>query len=152
MPRQAPLEKLPRHRHNLPRALVHKTQQRRVLRATAEVVAQKGYRAATVADIVSRAGVSTKTFYQLYADKDAALCAVWDAVDGIVARYYESHKGVGGGDPRERLHAAVAFTLERLAADATFTRLLIVEAAGSGKRIQAPRNQAYRPLAALTPG
>jgi len=149
MTRQAPLEKLPRHRHNLPRALVLKTQKRRILRATAEVVARAGYRAATVADIVRRAGVSTKTFYELYADKDAALCAVYDAVDGIIARYYESHQSVGGGDPRARLHAAVAFTLARLAADATFTRLLIVEAVGSGRRIQARRNQAFRRVAAL---
>src|SRR5438045_8114907 len=112
MPRQASLEKLPRHRHNLSRALVHKTQKRRILRATAEVVARAGYRAATVADIVKRAGVSTRTFYELYADKDAALCAVYDAVDGIIARYYESHRDLGGGDARARLHAAVAFSLE----------------------------------------
>jgi AcrR family transcriptional regulator len=124
-------------------------QQSRILRATAEVVAEKGYRAATVADIVRRARVSTKTFYQLYADKDAALCAVFDVVDGIIARFYETHKGVGGGDPRARIHAAVAFTLERLAADPTFTRLLIVEAIGSGARIQARRNQAFRRVAAL---
>ncbi len=142
-------DKLPRHRHHLSRDAVEKTQQRRILRATAEAVAEKGYRAVTVGEIVRRAGVSTKTFYQLYAGKEAALCAVYDAVDGVIERYYASHGLPGAGDARTRLHAAVAFALGRLATDATFARLLIIEAVGGGARIQARRNQAYRRMAGL---
>ncbi len=142
-------DELPRHRHKLTRAEVLQTQKTRLLRATAEAVAEKGYRAVTVGDIVRRAGVSTKTFYELHADKEAALCAVYDAVDGIMERYYASLEPPRAGDARTRLHGAVAFALGRLATDATFARLLIIEAVGGGPRIQARRNQAFRRMARL---
>jgi AcrR family transcriptional regulator len=141
--------RLPRHRHQLTRQVVEQTQAARILRATAAAVAEKGYRAATVGDIVRRAGVSTKTFYQLYADKEAALCAVYDAVDAIIERYDATHNRPRSGDARTRLHAAVAFALGQLATDATLARLLIIEAVGGGPRIQARRNKAFRRMAEL---
>jgi AcrR family transcriptional regulator len=148
MTRQAHSQKLPRHRHQLSRETVQNAQQSRILRAAAEAVADKGYRAATVADIVRRAGVSTKTFYEIYADKEAALCAVYDAVDEVIERF-TGREVPRHSDPRALLHAAVSFTFARLAADPTFTRVLIVEAVGAGPRIQARRNQAFRRMAAL---
>lgn len=126
-----------------------KQQRSRILHATAEAVADRGYRAVTVADIVRGAGVSTKTFYELFTDKEDAVCAVYDGVDAIIARYNQEKSAAPGGDARALLHAAVAFTLDRLAADPTITRLLIVEAIGGGPRVQARRNQAYRRAAAL---
>jgi AcrR family transcriptional regulator len=148
MKRQAVSPALPRHRHKLSRETVAEAQESRILRATAEAVAEDGYRAVTVADIVRRAGVSTKTFYERFADKDAALLAVYDANDAIIARYAASHS-LPAGDPRARLHAAVGFALERLAADETFTRLLVVEAVGSGPRIRARRQETFRGVARL---
>ncbi len=151
MSRQGKTEKLPRHRHNLPRDVVRKTQRKRIVRAAADAVADRGYRATTVADIVRRAGVSTKTFYELFSDKEAALCAVYDTVDEIIETYYAEHgAGLGGEvEPRALLHAAVAFTLDRLASDPTFTRMLVVEAVGGGPRILARRNRVFRRVAAL---
>ena len=100
MRRQRDSETLPRHRHKLSRETVQKAQRRRILRATADAVADQGYRAATVADIVRRAGVSTRTFYELYADKEAAVCAVYDTVDGIFEHYYKSPDVPRAADPR----------------------------------------------------
>src|SRR5436305_5516878 len=45
-------------------------QRARLLAAMAGVVAEKGYAAATVADVVREAGVSRTTFYELYASKE----------------------------------------------------------------------------------
>jgi hypothetical protein len=56
---------LPRHRHGLDRETGRASQELRILRATAEVVASKGYAATRIAAIVQKAGVSTKTFYDL---------------------------------------------------------------------------------------
>ena len=56
---------LPRHRHALPRDTVRASQIVRILLATAEVVAERGYAATSVAQIVKRAGVSTRTFYEI---------------------------------------------------------------------------------------
>lgn len=51
----------------------------RVLRAMAAVVSERGYRQATVAEIVERARTSRRTFYNSFADKEAAMVAALDA-------------------------------------------------------------------------
>jgi AcrR family transcriptional regulator len=50
----------------------------RVLRALASVVAEKGYPAVTVAEIVDRASTSQRTFYEHFANKEEALLAALD--------------------------------------------------------------------------
>jgi AcrR family transcriptional regulator len=149
MGRQRKADVLPRHRHGLSRDDVQATQQRRILRATTEAVAAEGYRATTVADIVRRAGVSTKTFYEFYADKEAALCAVYDVVDATIERTYASEAILGTGDRRSRMHAAVAFVLGRMADNQASTRVLVIEAIGAGPRVMARRNRVFRRAAAL---
>src|SRR5215218_10272373 len=52
---------LPRGPHQLAREVVAASQRGRMIEAMAEAVAEKGYPATTVADVVSRAGVSRKT-------------------------------------------------------------------------------------------
>src|SRR5258705_416950 len=56
---------LPRHRHGLTREAVRTSQSARVLAATADVVAERGYAGASAAAIAKRAGVSSKTFNEL---------------------------------------------------------------------------------------
>jgi AcrR family transcriptional regulator len=55
-------------------------QRDRILTAVAEVVAEKGFAAMTVEDIVQQSGVSRRTFYDLFADKREAFFAAYDAV------------------------------------------------------------------------
>jgi AcrR family transcriptional regulator len=50
----------------------------RLLEAMAHVVAEKGYAATTVADVVAAAGVSRRTFYEQFFDKDACLVELFD--------------------------------------------------------------------------
>jgi AcrR family transcriptional regulator len=52
----------------------------RILRATAATVAAKGYRATTVADIVSTAGMSRRLFYNHYGGKAEAFTATYEHV------------------------------------------------------------------------
>ncbi len=51
----------------------------RVLRALAAVVAEKGYAAATVAEVVERAGTSQRVFYGHFANKEEAFLAALDS-------------------------------------------------------------------------
>ena len=51
----------------------------RVLRALAAMVAEKGYPATTVAEIVDRASTSQRTFYEHFANKEEALLAALDS-------------------------------------------------------------------------
>src|SRR5882724_3806888 len=63
--------RLPSGRHGLAREAVVASQRGRLLDAMAEVVAEKGYQATTVADVVERAGVSRRTFYEQFPDREA---------------------------------------------------------------------------------
>ena len=51
----------------------------RVLRALAAIVAEKGYRATTVAEVVERAGTSQRVFYGHFANKEEAFLAALDS-------------------------------------------------------------------------
>jgi AcrR family transcriptional regulator len=139
---QKALAQLPRHRHRLSRDTVRASQSTRILVATAEVVAEKGYAATSVAAIVARAGVSRKTFYELYADKEEAFLDAYRAVDVVIARMTEA--AVAESEPRAMLHAGVRAFLDTLAASPAFTRMLVIEALGAGPRVIERRAEAFR--------
>jgi AcrR family transcriptional regulator len=61
--------KLPRGPHALPQDVVVAHQRERLLDAAAATVAEEGYAELTVRDLIVRAGVSRRTFYQLFDDK-----------------------------------------------------------------------------------
>jgi AcrR family transcriptional regulator len=61
--------KLPRGPHALPQDVVAAHQRERLLDAAATTVAEEGYAELTVRDLIVRAGVSRRTFYQLFDDK-----------------------------------------------------------------------------------
>ena len=68
---------------------VEQSQRERLLAGAADAVAEKGYAAASVADIIQRAGVSRTTFYELYRDKQdcflAASRLASDVVTSVIA-------------------------------------------------------------------
>jgi AcrR family transcriptional regulator len=61
--------KLPRGPHALPQDVVVAHQRQRLLDAAADAMAEEGYAELTVRDLIDRAGVSRRTFYQLFEDK-----------------------------------------------------------------------------------
>ncbi|HUA10400.1 MAG TPA: helix-turn-helix domain-containing protein [Solirubrobacteraceae bacterium] len=69
------LPRLPRGRHHLPHTFVARSQRTRLIYGTAEVMLAKGYANATVADIVTAAGVSRAVFYEHFKDKEHAFLA-----------------------------------------------------------------------------
>ncbi|HSZ12613.1 MAG TPA: TetR/AcrR family transcriptional regulator [Solirubrobacteraceae bacterium] len=71
-----PPAKLPAGRPRLPPEEILENQRRRVMFATAQVVQERGYTAATIAEIIKRAGVEGRRFYLLFADKQEAFGAI----------------------------------------------------------------------------
>lgn len=63
-------KRLPRGVTSLPREVVDEAQKSRIIQAITEIVAEKGYANATIADIIKFAKVSKSTFYQLFKDKE----------------------------------------------------------------------------------
>jgi AcrR family transcriptional regulator len=73
-----PPEPLPRGRHNLSREDVRESQRRRLIEAMLDQVADKGYPATTVGDVVAAARCSRNAFYDLFEDKEACYIAAAD--------------------------------------------------------------------------
>jgi AcrR family transcriptional regulator len=127
---EAVLARLPRGRHGLPREFVDQNHRNRLLAATVDSVAERGYLATTVATITSHAGVSRGAFYRHFADKEDSFLSAYDLITGWleieaarVAAERSWARGVG---------AAVEATLALLAADPRLARLCAVEVFPAG--------------------
>jgi AcrR family transcriptional regulator len=70
--------RLGRGRPRLPEVKVAENHRCRILFATAEAIAERGYAAATIADITKLAGVDGRTFYRLFADKQEVFDAIYE--------------------------------------------------------------------------
>jgi AcrR family transcriptional regulator len=78
-------EPLPRGRHKLAPEAVRASQRERLLRAMLECVAEDGYEATTVPEVVAKARVSRNAFYELFADKtDCFIAACDQAAQGLL--------------------------------------------------------------------
>jgi AcrR family transcriptional regulator len=131
-----PARRLPPGRHGLPRHFVIHSQRERLLRGVAEAAAQEGYARMTLAHIVQRAGVSRRTFYELFSDKDAAMLAAYEAaIEQLVNVIVDALATTS--DWRGRLRRAADALLAFLAAEPSFTRMVFVEAPTANPPIRA---------------
>src|ERR1700753_1515162 len=71
-----------RHRRGIPvgRPAAKGTQRERLIEAIVELAGQFGYRSLSIAQISARAGVSSATFYEQFADREECLLAAYRAV------------------------------------------------------------------------
>lgn len=129
-----PLDRLPSGRHRLTREAVQSSQRGRLLFAIAHVVAEKGYGAATVADIVKRASVSRTTFYEQFPDKEACFLGAFDfAVEYVLGQMREAWERFGGGEEwRGHVRSDLTTYLNVLASEPAFARALHVEVMAAG--------------------
>jgi AcrR family transcriptional regulator len=72
--------RIPAGQHGLSSELVSADQRARLDAATVQAVAESGYIQTTVEDVISRAGVSRRTFYELYDNKQECFIAACDEV------------------------------------------------------------------------
>jgi AcrR family transcriptional regulator len=79
-------ESLPRGRHGLSREQVQDAQAERLLAASTELLAARGYRGFGIGEIASRAGVSLETFYKCFECRDACLFAGYDRFISVLLR------------------------------------------------------------------
>jgi AcrR family transcriptional regulator len=122
---------LPSGRHGLPRSFVESNQRQRVLRAVVEVASGTGYGGLTVRDVITRAGVSRRTFYEHFENKEQAFLAAYEAVVGRLAQDVQASSS-RGGSWCERVTLGMATFLERLAGDPAVAHLCVVEVLAAG--------------------
>ena len=86
------LTPLPRGRHKLPRRKVVESQRARIVRAMFDCVAEQGYTATTVADVVARARVSRNAFFDLFGNKQNCYLEACDEANReLLAAMYEQN-------------------------------------------------------------
>jgi AcrR family transcriptional regulator len=122
---------LPRGRHRLTREEVAASQRDRLLLAMAEAMAEKGYAATSVADVLARARVSRETFYQQFSSKLDCFVTAFDTAAEMLGA------GLGAvvaldGPPLARFDRALAAYLDALASQMPFARLFLVEVYAAG--------------------
>jgi AcrR family transcriptional regulator len=108
----------------------------RILRALATCMAEKGYRATTVADIARVARVSKTVLYAHFRDKeDCLLELVSRATDKVLDELRRTQQeGAAAGLPwRDRLHGTVSALLSALASGPEIAWAVLVEVQAAGR-------------------
>ena len=118
-------------KHALSREFIAQHQRARIIAALAAETVEKGYRAATVADIVRRAGIARNTFYENFSSKEDCFLAACDyAVKEAKARVVDAASRVDAWP--QRVGAGLAAFLEYVANEPALARTCIVEALSAG--------------------
>jgi AcrR family transcriptional regulator/DNA-binding PadR family transcriptional regulator len=124
------------------------SQHLRLLDATFAIIAEQGYRGMAVRAVSERAGVSSKTFYDLFEDREGCFLAAFDhgveQLAGAARSAYEAEQEWAAG-VRAGLGALLAFLDEQ----PTLCGLAFVEALGVGPRVLARRAEVLDGVAAL---
>jgi AcrR family transcriptional regulator len=115
----------------LGRERVVEIQRARMLSAIVEVASERGAAGVTVADVVSRSGVSRRTFYEIFSDReDCFLAAFDDAITRIANEVIPAYEQPAIW--REKIRAGLCALLEILDYEPGMGRLVIVETLGAG--------------------
>jgi AcrR family transcriptional regulator len=139
---------LPRGRHAAPRRVVREVQRVRMLDAMVQAVAEKGYVRVAVADVIERAGVSRKTFYEQLANKEDCFLAAYDAgVDRLLAAI-DAALAERAPDWLGGARRAVEVYLAEMAASPAFARAFLIEVLGAGPEALARRDVVQERFAA----
>src|ERR1700742_878681 len=113
-----------------PREEAEKNQRERLFAAMVATVAEKGYEATTVADLVELSGVSRSAFYRHFDDKQACFLAAVEAiVDPTLARI-RGDQSVAAGV--ERARQAFDSLLRLIVSQPAASKMCIVEVYAAG--------------------
>jgi AcrR family transcriptional regulator len=129
--------------NGMPRGQVTEIQRTRMLTATVEAVEEVGYARLTVAQVIGRARVSRKTFYDLFEDREDCFLAAFDqAVEQLGALVSEAYQSETGW--RDGVRAGLLALLRFMDDEPGLARMCIVEALGAGPRVLERRAQILR--------
>ncbi len=125
------LAKLPPGRHLIPRDFVSQNQRERMLLATAELVAERGYQKTTIELIAKTARVALVTFYEQFANKEECFLAAFDESVAAAAEVFAELL-----DPEQpwvdQISTGLEVFLEMVVAEQPRAKLCIVESQAAG--------------------
>ncbi|HEY2142173.1 MAG TPA: TetR family transcriptional regulator [Solirubrobacteraceae bacterium] len=125
---------------------VSELQRTRLLNAAFAIVFEQGYRGMAVRSVAERAGVSSKTFYDLFTDREDCFLAAFDhgveRLAAVARPVYEAES-----DWVAAIRAGLGALLEFLDQQPVLRRLVFVEALAVGPRVLERRAQLLGELA-----
>jgi AcrR family transcriptional regulator len=122
---------LPRGPQALPREAVAAHQRERLFEAIIEAVNEQGFTATTISDLVSRAGISRRSFYEHFQNKEECLLAAYDAIVKRLTRRLIAAADSAESWP-ERIEASIRELFEAAGDRPDLARLVCVEMGAAG--------------------
>jgi AcrR family transcriptional regulator len=130
------------------RGQVTEIQRTRMIAAAVDTVEESGYARMTVAQVIGRARVSRKTFYDVFADREDCFLAAFDqAVEqlrGLVGDAFRDERSW-----RDGVRSSLACVLVFMEDEPALARLCMIEALGAGDRVLEHRADVLAELAAV---
>jgi AcrR family transcriptional regulator len=117
----------------------------------AAAIAEKGYAACTIADVVRHARVSKRTFYEHFADKESCYLALYEEKSEELLGLIGTAASLNA-PWEERLSAAARAYFERVAEEPTLMRAALLEIQSAGPAARAVRRDVQRRYAELLRG
>jgi len=145
------VEELPRRRPRpaATRREARANQRWRVLEAMAHQVGRHGYARTTVADVIARAGVSRKAFYEHFTEKEDCFLVAYEELS---ARFVRDLVAAGATRPGDRTAAQLRRYVDVLSSDLYMARAFVVEVMAAGPRSLRVREEVNRRFAELVFG
>jgi AcrR family transcriptional regulator/DNA-binding MarR family transcriptional regulator len=136
------------------RAQVAELQRARILTGMVEECFERGVGSVSVAHVVSRSGVSRRTFYEAFADREDCFVAAFEHALALAReRVLDACEAQGSARDsardswRERTRAGLIAFLGLLEDEPRLGRLLVCESAAGGSRVLARRAETIEQLA-----
>jgi len=125
------LAKMPPGRHLVPRDFVSQNQRDRMLLATTELVAERGYQKTTIELIAKTARVALSTFYEHFSSKEECFLAAFDECISAAAEVFGEL--VEPDQPWvDQISSGMEVFLEMVVTEPARARLCIVESQAAG--------------------
>ncbi|HEY1687453.1 MAG TPA: TetR/AcrR family transcriptional regulator [Solirubrobacteraceae bacterium] len=120
-------------------------QRARLLGAAVGLLAERGYEATSIAAICTRAGVSRKTYYEIFENREACLAAILtDAEERVLATLEQAD--VAGAPWRERMRGGLWILLCLADSEPALARACLIESQRGGGAVSAARQRIVRRL------
>jgi AcrR family transcriptional regulator/DNA-binding MarR family transcriptional regulator len=135
-----------RGRGPLPREQVRGLQRSRILAAAVAAIEEHGYTRVTVEQITAAAGVSRRTFYDLFTDREACTIALLGDVCTTIEQEIAAQAPAGAAWC-ERVRGGLGAILAFFDREPALARVCVVQALRAGPEVQERREQALARLA-----
>lgn len=110
---------------------------------------EQGYGQTPISQVCAEAGVSTRHFYELYRDREALVCDVFDQLTAQCAAAISTSLTTEFDDPFDSIAQAIRAFLDFVLNDKRRAHFLCVQIVGISEKVESHRRQTIRQLANL---